>query len=229
MSFTCRRGHHSVSDDYCDVCGARNWGSPRAAPAPAAPAPAAAPAAVAAQPEPEPEPVDQLCPTCGAPRDGVDRYCSSCAYDFETGEDLSRAVAAVAPAPSPVPAAPVGFGLVLLLSADHARSGEGGCPPPPADWSDHVFIVDRPSVVIGRDESADVPVPGDPYVSRRHAEIVDLGDQWGLRDLSSTNGTRLNGVALVGSEVKLLKAGDEVDLGCYIRLTIRDRPTGLGA
>ena len=28
MSFICPRGHHSVSDDYCSVCGVRNPGSP---------------------------------------------------------------------------------------------------------------------------------------------------------------------------------------------------------
>ncbi len=82
-----------------------------------------------------------------------------------------------------------------------------------------------PSIVIGRDEAngVHVAIPGDPYVSRRHAEIIDLGGAWGIRDLGSTNGTKLNGLAMVGAEVKLIKANDVIELGCFSRITVRDR------
>jgi pSer/pThr/pTyr-binding forkhead associated (FHA) protein len=51
----------------------------------------------------------------------------------------------------------------------------------------------------------------DPNVSRRHAEIRPRGGSWVLTDLGSTNGSRLNGRKLDGSEV--LKPGDEIELG----------------
>jgi len=208
MSFTCRRGHYSVSDDYCDVCGARNWhAGQRAVAARLAEASSA-----------------QTCPICGSLREGADRYCPSCAYDFETGEALQ---AALAPADGQADhgRAPMGGRLVLILSADPTRSNEPGCPDPPTDPGEHVFMLDRPSIVVGRDESAGVqiPVDADPYVSRRHAEIVDLGDAWGVRDLGSTNGTKLNGMALVGTEVKVIGPDDVIELGCFSRLTVRRR------
>ncbi len=51
----------------------------------------------------------------------------------------------------------------------------------------------------------------DPNVSRTHAEIRPRGGSWVLTDLGSTNGSRLNGRRLDGSEV--LKPGDEIELG----------------
>ena len=67
----------------------------------------------------------------------------------------------------------------------------------------------------------DIPIHGDPYISRRHAEIVWMGSAWGIRDLGSTNGTRVNGVPLEGSEVKLLGPDDVIELGFFSQLTVR--------
>jgi pSer/pThr/pTyr-binding forkhead associated (FHA) protein len=46
------------------------------------------------------------------------------------------------------------------------------------------------SFVIGTDETCDVRVNGDPYVSNRHARVWadDTGAVW-IEDLGSTNGT----------------------------------------
>ena len=56
-------------------------------------------------------------------------------------------------------------------------------PPPDPDG--------RP-LLIGRSPRCDL-VLGDPTVSRKHAELVREEDRWIVRDLSSTNGTRVNG------------------------------------
>jgi hypothetical protein len=217
MSFTCRRGHYSASDDYCDVCGARNWsgGQGEAAVQPAYPVPAVAMRA------------EQPCPVCSTLREGSDRYCPNCAYDFETGEAWEARQPYPEPAelaPAPEPSSPV-MGLVIVVGVDGSRSNERGCPPPPEDMAERIFIVDGPSMVIGREEAPGihVPIPNDPYVSRRHAELIDLGGQWGVRDLQSTNGTRLNGVALTGTEVRLIGPDDVVEVGCFSRLTVRER------
>jgi FHA domain len=210
MAFTCRRGHQSLSDDYCDVCGAKNLNAAQRTPSWWRP------------------PAEPPCPMCGTAREENDRYCAGCAYDFETGQVLPPRPVAQAAQASAGPygtRAAVATGLVLVLTFDAQRANEPGCPPPPMDASEHVFIVDQPSIIIGRDDAngVHVPIPADPYVSRRHAEIIDLGGAWGIRDLGSTNGTKLNGLAMVGAEVKLIKANDIVEIGCFSRITVRDR------
>ena len=56
----------------------------------------------------------------------------------------------------------------------------------------------------------------DPSVSSRHAELRQSGDDWHLRDVGSTNGTQVNGVAITETR---LRAGDRIRFGraeaCY--------------
>ena len=47
-------------------------------------------------------------------------------------------------------------------------------------------------------------------MSRRHAEIVRDGDAWFIRDLKSSNGTKVNGAGVVD---QMLQDGDEIRLG----------------
>jgi hypothetical protein len=224
MSFTCPRGHTSATDDYCSVCGVRNPGS-----------------AVMAGERPDTTGTssESLCLVCGVQRDGMDRYCVNCGYDFERGEPFVPAPEpehngyAAAPAghtapstpsvltstPATAPSAP---SLVLLASVNTSRFDDPQSPPPPGDLSERTFILDRHSIVIGREGgNLDIPIHGDPYISRRHAEIVWMGSAWGIRDLGSTNGTRVNGVPLEGSEVKLLGPDDVIELGFFSQLTVR--------
>lgn len=63
---------------------------------------------------------------------------------------------------------------------------------------------------IGRLPDCDV-VLSDGNVSRRHAEVLHLDGRWVVRDLGSTNGTRVNGVPVAGQ--RELQAGDELSLG----------------
>jgi pSer/pThr/pTyr-binding forkhead associated (FHA) protein len=107
------------------------------------------------------------------------------------------------------------------------RFQEPDCPPPPADLSERVFMVDRSPILIGRDgPGLHIPIHGDPYVSRRHAEIVWVGAGWGVRDLGSTNGTRLNGVVVEGSEIRAFGADDVIEVGFFTQLKVRGLPTG---
>jgi hypothetical protein len=204
MSFTCPRGHLSASDDYCSVCGVRN------------------PAISEFGGVGVDRPVmsgGAVCLVCGVQRDGTDRYCVNCGYDYEMGEPFVPATAQTTNGYAPAPAAP---SLVLLASVNTRRFEEPGAPPPPSDLSERTFILDRHSIVIGREGgSLDIPIHGDPYISRRHAEIVWMGSAWGVRDLGSTNGTRVNGVPLEGSEVKLLAPDDVIELGFFSQLTVR--------
>jgi hypothetical protein len=73
-----------------------------------------------------------------------------------------------------------------------------------------VYTLDGSRLTIGRDEANDVVVD-DPYVSRHHAEIVQVGEGYQLRDLGSQNGTLLNGKRL--TEPASVYPGDRVTLG----------------
>jgi pSer/pThr/pTyr-binding forkhead associated (FHA) protein len=63
------------------------------------------------------------------------------------------------------------------------------------------------------------------YVSRRHAELWRDGERWLLRDLGSSNGTRVNGVRV--TEDVEVRPGDRVSLGgAAYRLRARRLHTG---
>jgi FHA domain-containing protein len=70
----------------------------------------------------------------------------------------------------------------------------------------------QPSIVVGRDEGADVLIDN-PSVSRRHAEIR-LGDNgWEVEDLGSSNGTFLLGQRIEGAQS--IGLGDEIGFGKF--------------
>jgi pSer/pThr/pTyr-binding forkhead associated (FHA) protein len=71
---------------------------------------------------------------------------------------------------------------------------------------------------VGRDESNSIRLT-DRNVSRKHAGLKKNGDGWVLTDLSSYNGTYVNGARVVGEHA--LQSGDIVQLGDY-RLELLD-------
>jgi Protein of unknown function (DUF3662)/FHA domain len=64
--------------------------------------------------------------------------------------------------------------------------------------------------VLGRAHESDVQIASTD-VSRRHAEIRPSETGWTIRDLGSTNGVRVNGRPVRGSEA--LQPGDQIELG----------------
>ncbi len=64
-------------------------------------------------------------------------------------------------------------------------------------------------LIVGRDPSCDFVVV-DPRVSRRHLEILAEGGRLAVRDLESSNGTRLNGATI---ETARLAIGDVLAIG----------------
>jgi hypothetical protein len=75
------------------------------------------------------------------------------------------------------------------------------------------LVVGPGGATMGRSRQCDVTVD-DPNVSRNHAEVRPRGGSWVLTDLGSTNGSRLNGRRVEGSE--LLKPGDEIEVGTTV-------------
>jgi len=74
------------------------------------------------------------------------------------------------------------------------------------------FVFDQPAVVIGRTPECDVCVY-EAGVSRRHARICAEGEGYFIEDMGSSNGTRVNGVAV---KQQPLKEGDLLTLGAVV-------------
>lgn len=73
-----------------------------------------------------------------------------------------------------------------------------------------ISFIERARVTIGRDPGNDVQLDN-PLVSRYHAEVERLGTRYRLRDLSSTNGTFVNGQRIEGQI--WLEAEDVIRIG----------------
>jgi hypothetical protein len=78
------------------------------------------------------------------------------------------------------------------------------------------------SVVLGRSHGCGCVI-SDPEVSRRHAKLTHTETGWTLRDLSSTNGTYVNGARI--TDTACVQPGDQVWLGSTrFRLACAERP-----
>jgi pSer/pThr/pTyr-binding forkhead associated (FHA) protein len=73
------------------------------------------------------------------------------------------------------------------------------------------FSLDRRIIRLGRDPANDVCL-GDKSVSRHHASVVRVFEEYFLQDEKSTNGTRLNGQEI---HKHILKHNDEIEIGKY--------------
>ena len=80
------------------------------------------------------------------------------------------------------------------------------------EYVEQSFELSDEQVIIGRREDCAVCLSGNT-ISRRHSQIRHADGQYYLSDLGSTNGTLLNGEALVGEEQ--LHDRDEIGVGIY--------------
>jgi pSer/pThr/pTyr-binding forkhead associated (FHA) protein len=91
----------------------------------------------------------------------------------------------------------------------------------------NAILLDKPIMLIGRNQDCDISLQASSKVSRRHCCVVQCGERYLLRDLGSMNGVRVNSKRVVEAE---LKAGDEVavaDVGFTFRLDeVAAKPPG---
>jgi hypothetical protein len=104
--------------------------------------------------------------------------------------------------------------LVLAVDAD-----DYPLETPRTRHVERFVVIARHPVVIGRAYDVDVTI-SDRSASRRHAELDWRGDGWVIRDLESTNGTRVNGTRLTNSRAAHIRPGDRVDVGKHVRLRV---------
>lgn len=69
------------------------------------------------------------------------------------------------------------------------------------------------SWLVGRDETCDLVLDADPFLSARHAEVWREGPDLLIQDLASTNGTRLNTEELGRNDSPKLAHGDVIEVG----------------
>ena len=75
------------------------------------------------------------------------------------------------------------------------------------DQDPRVFVIDRPVVVIGRIDDADLRLV-DTYISRRHARVTRNGSAYTIEDLGSSNGILVNGESV---DQHTLSTGDSIN------------------
>ena len=88
----------------------------------------------------------------------------------------------------------------------------------PVDYS-----FEQEQIRIGRDSDADFIIQS-PFISRKHAEITQDGDNFSLRDAGSKNGTFVNGVRITEKPVTL-KAGDVISFSPEIKYLYSESET----
>jgi FHA domain-containing protein/uncharacterized protein DUF1707 len=127
------------------------------------------------------------------------------AYSAESRRELAELVSDVRPAGGPRRLLLAAIEWLSALDADieaaWARPRLPSLALPNADGA---------RLTVGRSPSCDCLVP-EECVSRRHAELRRAGARWLLRDLGSSNGTRVNGVRVI--EDVEVRPGDRVSLG----------------
>lgn len=169
-----------------------------------------------------------VCPACGEPRDQADsRYCNNCRYDFLTNTSYAEEEVDAEPDEyEPDEDAVAAEHWELTAGVDLSLRGPDD--PMPTDLRERIFPVEQDRSVIGRRVNGREPQQeialDDPGVSRRHAQVKRQPDgSLALLDLGSTNGTKINGIAIEPNILVPLKDGDRITLGCWTHITVNAR------
>ncbi len=237
--YPCPNGHLSTDADYCSECGKK---------LDAAPLSGSASAVVVAPPSVSG--ASEACPDCGTLRATPTAvFCEVCRYNFVTRQSWTPdappipAVAVVPAAPdaapaaattNPPPAPPASHDASLhrweaLVVVDPSLYADPDpANPIPVNAPERVFPLDFPENLLGRRSERraiypEVDLSGDSGVSSRHAILYREADgALSLLDVGSTNGTQINGTDAVPGVRIPLAPGDQITLGCWTRITLRD-------
>jgi hypothetical protein len=161
-----------------------------------------------------------VCPKCGLPDTAPDMPCPRCGHVVSKGPDTLQ----------------VDFRSMLGEYVKQLRGDAFLAKPNPVTFEingQQVTLPQRDSLVIGRGTQPDGREQPDVDlsrfaavqlgVSRSHMRLVRRDNLIYISDLDSRNGTWLNGKRLVGKGERVVRDGDEVQLG-KLRITIRFRP-----
>ena len=211
MSVNCPSCHapNDPSAGFCDQCGAKLAGAQPAMPAaPAQPAFSSAGGA--------------FCPQCRAPYTPGELFCENCGAALTGATPMAQPGSAsqmmpaappsmpsyqpVAPPPMPSFVGPVAMArLIASTGQNYPLSGKTS------------YLIGREDAVSGNYPDVDTGDPGlQAGVSRRHAEIIQQGVQWFIKDLNSVNGAWVNNQRLAPNATQPLNPGDTIRLGKWM-------------
>jgi hypothetical protein len=247
MTYLCPKGHQSTEPDYCSECGMRIAASSSGSAPAATAAPAGGDCPVCGA---QRAPGARFCEVCRY--DFVAKKPADAADDGAFAPAPAAAVADPAPAPAPQPApadpAPTAPASVApaapapatasvnaianpwaIVTADKSLMGpEAAGLTFPEGEPQRSYPLDLDENLVGRRSARtnvhpEIPV-GDPSVSSRHLKICRRPDgSLYLVDVGSSNGTKLNGVAVEPAVETALKAGDQIVIGAWTRIAIEAR------
>jgi len=228
-TYQCPKGHESTESDYCSECGTKIAGAIEQ---------------VLTIPKTPENSIS--CPDCSAPHDpesGV--FCEICGYNFVTGAHGEvPPVAMYSPSSLIIEMPPNGKlgeedkgqnNLIshtqfptweITITIDQSL-GTDESPEPPINQPLIILKLEKDSNLIGRRSEVrgiypEIPLDFDDAVSHRHALINRQPDgSFVLRDIGSTNGTKLNGKELKEMVDTPLKDGDEFTLGHWTRIKVK--------
>jgi len=112
----------------------------------------------------------------------------------------------------------------LTLTVDANLYGTPNHDAPKSQPPRKFRLFDRETMIgrAGTDVRVQVPVHGDPGVSRRHMLLIEgPGGSLVLRDLNSANGTRVDGVDVQSGVDTLLHDGSVIGIGAWTSVIIR--------
>lgn len=207
---------------FCENCGLDfATGQLDVPDAPAVVAPTKGPTAELGGPAPVGDPTSAFAGS--AALDLVPAAASALAGSVALDPVTTSASAPAAPSPSgSVPAAR----LQAVVSIDLGVRERPDDAVPPPDQRQRVYLLDSDRLLIGRGSSTVHPhivLSGDSGVSRGHAELLRQSDGgYMVRDLGSANGTLVNGQPLVDQELKPVTVGDQVAIGFWHLLTVKE-------
>jgi len=244
-TFKCPKGHESTEPDYCSECGAKINGAPKltssanplnstlrqtdqsAITCPDCTAPH------------EPDSGD-FCEICGynfisgahGEVPPVPVTPTPVAEATPVGEGESSLTPELPPATLPSPqlltqaAVPPSLELELVITIDPSLRTPDS-PPAPPHQAPIAFRLEKETNLIGRSSTLqgiqpEIALDLDDAVSRRHALLLRQPDgTFKLRDIGSSNGTKLNDVELQPMVDTPIKEGDEITLGHWTRIVVK--------
>ena len=76
----------------------------------------------------------------------------------------------------------------------------------------YIYVINKPEFVLGKSANVDGSISNSTNVSRKHCKITQVGCNYMIEDLGSTNGTILNGYILNSHEGYYINNGDKLVL-----------------
>jgi pSer/pThr/pTyr-binding forkhead associated (FHA) protein len=151
------------------------------------------------------------CPQCGHQNPLGANFCSSCGRDLEVPTEHGTTASVLVPMDSTADD--------LEIELDELPPGVGMLVVTRGPNSGSRFALDEPVVTAGRHPDS-VIFLDDITVSRRHAEIRQVGAGYQVADVGSLNGTYLNRERV---EEAALRDGDELQIGTFKLLFLAGR------